>query len=90
LISVTLIRTVAGTLLLVLPALVATAVVWTGLRDLLQLHAPGAVIVVGTLLLVTVWATGLLMAGLAAAWRSFAWTASWIAATPAHRDHRGG
>lgn len=65
-----------GSVLAVTPGLLAAAVVWQGVRQTLLSGDDGlpAVFVIGTL--IVTWAGGLVLAGVASAWRSVAWTAA--------------
>jgi hypothetical protein len=76
--------TVLGSLIVVGPAVVATVVVWGGVRAVLLGTAdPVAALAVVALFAIT-WAGGLALAGIAATWRSAAWSLAVV------EDHRGG
>jgi len=66
--------TFAVTFLLVGPAVIAGALAWTGVRDLLREDRDPVGIVVAVVLFVAVWLGGLVLAGVGAAFRSAAWT----------------
>ncbi len=75
--------TVLGSVVLVGPAILATGFLWDRLRSAL-FGELGPVAGLGAVLgLVATWSAGLLLAGIAATWRSLAWTRF------VGRDHRG-
>jgi hypothetical protein len=79
---------VAGTTLgsgvLVGPALVASAVAWSGVRRALLSGSDPTVALGSVALFVAAWIGGLVLAGLAATWRSAAWSLALV------EDHRVG
>ncbi|HET7727518.1 MAG TPA: hypothetical protein VFK54_09355 [Candidatus Limnocylindrales bacterium] len=70
----TALATVALTIGLVGPALVAGSLAWLRARDLLREDRDALAIVVAVLLFVALWLGGLLLAGVAATFRGAAWT----------------
>jgi hypothetical protein len=77
------VTTILGSLVLVGPPVIATVLVWGGVREsLLGSADPVASLIV--IPFVTAWAIALGLAGIAAAWRSAAWSLVMMG------DHRGG
>ncbi len=76
--------TLAGSVLVIAPALAAAAAAWGLVRDALLGPPEPAAAVVAVLAFVAIWGGGLALAGLVSAWRSIAW--SLVVA----EDHRGG
>lgn len=70
----TALATDALTLLLMVPAVVAGAMAWERVRDLLREDRDPLAIVVAVVLFVAVWLGGLVLAAVAAAFRGAAWT----------------
>jgi hypothetical protein len=70
-----LVATLAGSLIVVGPGLVTASIAWDGVRRALlgDGSAPAVLLTVG--LFVATWTAGLVLAGVAAAWRSAAWSA---------------
>lgn len=66
---------IAGTLLVVVPAVMLVAAAWDGARIALVDDTDVVSVLGSTLVLVVAWAACLLVAGIAAAWRSALWTA---------------
>jgi hypothetical protein len=66
--------TIAGSLIVVGPGLVTASIAWDGVRRALLGNgsAPAALLAVG--IFVATWTAGLVLAGVAAAWRSAAWS----------------
>jgi hypothetical protein len=75
--------TIGGSLIVVGPGLVTASIAWDGVRRALLGNgsAPAALLAVG--IFVATWTAGLVLAGVAAAWRSAAWSSVVM------RDHRG-
>jgi hypothetical protein len=71
----TLIVAIGGTLLLLGPTVVVVGIAWDHARIALIDGTDAAGIIMGTLVLAAVWAGCLVVAGIAAAWRSVLWTA---------------
>jgi hypothetical protein len=71
----TIVVAVAGTLLVVVPAVMLVASAWDRARIALVDGADVVSVLGSTLVLVVAWAACLLVAGIAAAWRSALWTA---------------
>jgi hypothetical protein len=75
----------AGSLLavafLVSPAVLASSVAFTGLQGLVADGTDGLLLGAAVVLLAASWLGGLLLMGVASAWRSFAWTAVHVAAS---------
>ncbi len=69
---------------LIAPAVALSAVAWSSARTALLGATPSMVGALEILLFVTVWATGLVLAGIVAAWRSAAWSLAVVG------DHRVG
>jgi hypothetical protein len=65
----------AGTLPVLVPAVVVVGLAWDRARIALVDATDGAAVIVSTLVLVVAWAACLGVAGVAAAWRSALWTA---------------
>lgn len=70
----TLVVTLSGLLLLVVPGLVASALTWDRLGRTLVGDPEILLVSALTVLFVAIWASGLALAGAAAAWRNVAWT----------------
>jgi hypothetical protein len=66
---------IGGTLLFLVPAVVVVGVAWDHARFALVDGGDAAGVIVATLVLVAAWAGCLVVAGIAAAWRSLLWTA---------------
>jgi hypothetical protein len=66
---------VLGIVVLVGPAVLASTAAFAGLRDLVADGADGIALGVAAALLVASWLGGLVLIGVAGAWRSYAWTA---------------
>jgi hypothetical protein len=71
----TLTLAIGGTLLLLVPAVVMVGVAWEHARIALVDGTDAAAVILATLVLVAAWAGCLVVAGIAAAWRSILWTA---------------
>jgi hypothetical protein len=71
----TLVGSIVVTVILLGPAMVAAGVAFEGLARLLADDAGSSIVVAAVVLLVATWLGGLFLAAIAAAWRSFAWTA---------------
>jgi hypothetical protein len=71
----TIVVAIAGTLLVVVPAVMLVASAWDRARSALVDGADVVGVLGATFLLVVAWAACLLVAGIAAAWRSALWTA---------------
>ena len=71
----TIVVAIAGTLLVVVPAVMLVASAWDRARSALVDGADVVSVLGATFLLVVAWAACLLVAGIAAAWRSALWTA---------------
>ncbi len=76
--------TVLGSLVVVGPAVAAATLAWGGVRAVLLGAADPVAVVAVVALFVVTWAGGLALAGIAAAWRSAAWSLAVV------EDHRGG
>jgi hypothetical protein len=70
----TIVVTVGGALVLIVPGLVSSAIAWDRLGDALVADAGPGPIVALTFLFVAIWVSGLALAGAAASWRNVAWT----------------
>jgi hypothetical protein len=70
----TIVVTLSGALVLVLPGLVSSAIAWDRLGDAFLADAGALAIVALTVLFAAIWVSGLALAGAAASWRSIAWT----------------
>jgi hypothetical protein len=70
----TVVLTVGGALVLIVPGLVSSAIAWDRLGDALVADAGPGPIVALTFLFVAIWVGGLALAGAAASWRNVAWT----------------
>ncbi len=68
------IASLAVLVILVVPALIAAGIAFEGLRGLSAGDSNAPAIVLAVILLVASWMGGLLLAGIACAWRSYAWT----------------
>ena len=66
---------IGGTLLVLVPAVVVVGVAWDRARIALVDGTGAAGVILATLVLVAAWAGCLIVAGIAAAWRSVLWTA---------------
>jgi len=66
---------IGGTLLVLVPAVVAVGVAWDRARIALVDGTDAAAVIAATLVLVVAWTGCLVVAGMAAAWRSALWTA---------------
>lgn len=66
---------IAGTLLVLVPAVVVVGVAWDRARIALVDGTDAAAVIAATLVLVVAWTGCLVVAGIAAAWRSALWTA---------------
>ncbi len=73
----------AAVTLAVAPALVAAAAAWGSARSLLFEGAPPAHVALALAGFVTLWLGGLVLAGLATAFRAVAWTEEWLRHRPA-------
>ena len=71
----TLVVTIGGTLVVLVPAGVVVGGAWDHARAVLVEGTDGAGVIIATLLLVAAWAGCLGVAGIVAAWRSALWTA---------------
>jgi hypothetical protein len=78
------VATVLGSLIVVGPAVAAATIVWGDVRVVLLGTADPLASVAVVALFVVTWAGGLALAGIAAAWRSAAWSLAVV------EDHRGG
>jgi hypothetical protein len=72
--AATAVLTLAGSVVLVVPALVVAGLAWDRLGTALPGGVPAPAILALTTLFVIVWTTGLLLAAAASSWRSAAWT----------------
>jgi hypothetical protein len=75
--------TLAGSLIVVGPGLVTASLAWNGARRALLGYGPVSAALLATGAFVATWTVGLVLAGIAAAWRSVAWSLVVL------RDHRG-
>jgi hypothetical protein len=75
--------TIAGSLIVVGPGLLTASLAWNGVRRALLGYGPVSAALLATGAFVATWTVGLVLAGIAAAWRSVAWTLVVL------RDHRG-
>jgi hypothetical protein len=71
------------------PMLVGAAIAWRGVSQLLRAGADPAAVAAGMLLFIVVWTSGLLVAGLTAAWRSATMTLEVAPEPAAAPDLRG-
>lgn len=74
----TLLLGTVGLVVLVAPPVLAASVAWTGLRDALLGDGSSAAALAGALVLALAWLGLLVLAGIAATWRSALWTAQAI------------
>ena len=88
-VAIALVASLVVLVVLVAPALIAAGVAFDGLGRLLADDAGAPTIVAAVVLLVGSWLGGLLLAGIAGAWRSYAWTCVHVAATMPSEPSRG-
>jgi hypothetical protein len=87
---VALIGSLVVSVVMVAPAILASAAAFAGLRDLVADGGDGLVLGVAALLLVASWLGGLVLMGVAGAWRSYAWTAVHLEARAWREPARAG
>jgi len=78
-----LVATLGGSIVVVAPPLAAATIAWEAVRTSLLGSAELAPTLLAVGVFVAVWLGGLVLAGIAAAWRSIAWSVALV------RDHRG-